>query len=124
MLQENRDLVNDNFLQTLNTIIAEGEARNQSPEMVEVLKSIYKNCLANGDGEESQGLIQRTARNRAVFINIQSQSVTADCYDVFLSPDQFEPTGCVIFVSTHPMPVQTPLPSPRPSKQSRSVHFG
>jgi len=45
MIQENRELVNDNFLQTLNTIIAEGEARNQSPEMVEVLKSIYKKAL-------------------------------------------------------------------------------
>lgn len=44
-LQENSDLVNDNLLQTLNTIIAEGEARNQSPEMVELLKSIYKNAL-------------------------------------------------------------------------------
>ena len=44
-LQENRDLVNDSLLQTLNTIIAEGEARNQSPEMVEMLKSIYKNAL-------------------------------------------------------------------------------
>jgi len=44
-LQENRDLVNDNLLQTLNSIIAEGEARNQSPEMVEMLRSIYKNAL-------------------------------------------------------------------------------
>lgn len=44
-LQENSDLVNDNLLQTLSTIIAEGEARNQSPEMVELLKSIYKNAL-------------------------------------------------------------------------------
>jgi len=45
ILQDNHELVNDNFLQTLNTIIAEGETRNQSPEMVEMLKSVYKKAL-------------------------------------------------------------------------------
>jgi hypothetical protein len=45
ILQENSDQVNDNFLQTLNTIIAEGEARNQSSEMVGLLQSVYKKAL-------------------------------------------------------------------------------
>jgi len=45
ILQENHELANDNFLQTLNTIIAEGEARNQSPEMVGILQSVYKKAL-------------------------------------------------------------------------------
>ena len=45
ILQENHELVNDNFLQTLNSIIAEGEARNQSPEMVGILQSVYKKAL-------------------------------------------------------------------------------
>lgn len=45
LLQENQERVNDNFLQTLNAIIAEGEARNQSPEMVGVLQLVYKKAL-------------------------------------------------------------------------------
>ena len=45
ILQENHELANNNFLQTLNTIIAEGEARNQSPEMVGILQSVYKKAL-------------------------------------------------------------------------------
>lgn len=45
ILQQNLELVSDDFLQTLNTIIAEGEARNQSPEMVGMLRSVYKTAL-------------------------------------------------------------------------------
>ena len=45
LLQENQERVNDNFLQTLHAIIAEGEARNQSPEMVGVLQLVYKKAL-------------------------------------------------------------------------------
>lgn len=45
ILQENADLVNDNLLQALNSIITEGETRNQSPELVGALKSIYKTAL-------------------------------------------------------------------------------
>ena len=45
MLQENSDKVTDEFLQAITSIIAEGEARKQSPELVEALKSIYKAAL-------------------------------------------------------------------------------
>lgn len=45
ILQDNQDLVNDNLLQALNSIIAEGEARKESAEFVENLRSIYKNAL-------------------------------------------------------------------------------
>jgi len=45
ILEENSDQVNDNFLQTLITIIAEGEARKQSSEMVGLLQSVYKKAL-------------------------------------------------------------------------------
>lgn len=45
ILLDNSDQVNDNFLQTLNTIIAEGEARSQSSEMVGLLQSVYKKAL-------------------------------------------------------------------------------
>lgn len=45
MLQENAGLINDEFLQAMTSIIAEGEAKKQSPELVEALKSIYKSAL-------------------------------------------------------------------------------
>lgn len=45
LLNENSALINDAFLQALNSIIAEGEARNQSPELVDALKAIYKGAL-------------------------------------------------------------------------------
>jgi hypothetical protein len=44
-LQDNVGLVNDEFLQALSSIIAEGETRKQSPELLESLKSIYKLAL-------------------------------------------------------------------------------
>ena len=45
LLQENSEMINDEFLQAVTSIIAEGEARKQSPELVEALKSIYKSAL-------------------------------------------------------------------------------
>ena len=45
ILAENKDLVNDQFLQTINAILAEGETRNQAPELLEALRSIYKIAL-------------------------------------------------------------------------------
>jgi hypothetical protein len=45
ILAENAEKVDDQFLQTVNSIIAEGEARNQSPELIEALREIYKLAL-------------------------------------------------------------------------------
>ncbi len=45
IMAENEALVNDQFLQTINAIIAEGETRNQAPELLETLRSIYKMAL-------------------------------------------------------------------------------
>ncbi len=45
LLQENAALVNDDFLQALNSIIAEGEAQKQQPQLVEALRTIYRNAL-------------------------------------------------------------------------------
>jgi len=45
ILAENAEKVDDQFLQTVNSIIAEGEARNQSPELIEALRGIYKLAL-------------------------------------------------------------------------------
>jgi hypothetical protein len=45
ILAENKDLVNDQFLQTINAILAEGETRNQAPELLEALRRIYKMAL-------------------------------------------------------------------------------
>lgn len=45
ILAENAGKVDDQFLQTVNSIIAEGEARNQSPELIEALRGIYKLAL-------------------------------------------------------------------------------
>jgi len=45
ILQENSSKMNDNFLQTLNSIISEGETQGQSPQLLDALKSIYKNAL-------------------------------------------------------------------------------
>jgi hypothetical protein len=45
LLDEQPDQVNDQFLQTVNAIISEGESRNQSPELVEKLRGIYKQAL-------------------------------------------------------------------------------
>lgn len=45
LLEENSSIVNEDFLKALNSIIAEGEARKQSPELLEVLQSVYKTVL-------------------------------------------------------------------------------
>jgi hypothetical protein len=45
ILQENPSKLNEGFLQALNSIINEGETQNQSPQLLEALKSIYKNAL-------------------------------------------------------------------------------
>jgi len=45
LLSENESLVNDEFLKAFNSIIVEGESRNQSPELLEALRSAYKSAL-------------------------------------------------------------------------------
>lgn len=45
ILAENEAMITNDFLQTINSIIAESESRNQQPEMVEALKDIYKLAL-------------------------------------------------------------------------------
>ena len=45
LLIENADKIDDQFLQTITAIIAEGESRKQSPELIETLQSIYKMAL-------------------------------------------------------------------------------
>lgn len=45
ILRENSALITDEFVQAISSIIAEGEARQQSPELTEALKSIYKSAL-------------------------------------------------------------------------------
>jgi hypothetical protein len=45
ILQDNPSKMNDGFLEALNSIINEGETQNQSPQLLEALKSIYKNAL-------------------------------------------------------------------------------
>ena len=45
ILEENSDMINDQLLTAINAIITEGEARKQSPELVENLRSIYKLAL-------------------------------------------------------------------------------
>jgi hypothetical protein len=45
VLEENSNLVNDELLQAINSIIAEGEARKQSPELIQALRLIYKITL-------------------------------------------------------------------------------
>ena len=45
ILEENGDMINDQLLTAINAIITEGEARKQSPELVENLRSIYKLAL-------------------------------------------------------------------------------
>lgn len=42
---ENEALINDQFLQTINAIISEGATRNQTPELLDALKNIYKMAL-------------------------------------------------------------------------------
>jgi hypothetical protein len=45
LLTENADKITDQFLQTITSIIAEGESRNQSPELIAALQAIYKLAL-------------------------------------------------------------------------------
>jgi hypothetical protein len=45
ILEAKSDLVNDQLLGAINAIIAEGEARKQSPELVESLRAVYKLAL-------------------------------------------------------------------------------
>jgi len=45
ILEENLDMINDQLLTAINSIIVEGEARKQSPELIENLRSIYKIAL-------------------------------------------------------------------------------
>ncbi|MCX6055767.1 MAG: CpXC domain-containing protein [Chloroflexi bacterium] len=45
ILAENAAMVTEEFLQAINSIIAEGEARKQSPELLDGLRSIYKQAL-------------------------------------------------------------------------------
>ncbi len=41
ILAENSDKITSQFLETINAIIAEGESRQQSPELIEALRAIY-----------------------------------------------------------------------------------
>lgn len=45
LLEENAAIVNDDFLKALNSIIAEGEAHKQSPELLDALQNVYKSAL-------------------------------------------------------------------------------
>lgn len=45
LLDENNELVNDQLLSTINAIISEADARKQSAELVDSLRSIYKLAL-------------------------------------------------------------------------------
>ena len=45
LMEDKMDLVNDQLLQTINSIISEGETRQQSPELIEALRGIYKLAL-------------------------------------------------------------------------------
>lgn len=45
ILEENSALVTDELLQALNSIIGEGQARQQSPELIQTLESVYKLAL-------------------------------------------------------------------------------
>ena len=45
LFDENAEKIDDQFLQTITAIIAEGESRKQSPELIEALQSIYKMAL-------------------------------------------------------------------------------
>lgn len=45
ILEEKSNLVNDQLLTAINAIIAEGEARKQSPELVDSLRAVYKLAL-------------------------------------------------------------------------------
>lgn len=45
ILEDHSTMINDSLLQAINSIITEGEARKQSPELLEALRLIYKQAL-------------------------------------------------------------------------------
>ena len=45
ILEENAAMVTDELLQAMNSIIAEGQARKQSPELIHALENVYKLAL-------------------------------------------------------------------------------
>ncbi len=45
ILENNNAMINDQLLAAMNSIISEGEARKQSPELIESLRAIYKLAL-------------------------------------------------------------------------------
>jgi hypothetical protein len=45
LLEENSSLVNDEFLKSFNAIIAEGESREQAPELLNALREAYKSAV-------------------------------------------------------------------------------
>lgn len=45
IIEENGAMITDELLQALNSIIAEGQSRKESPELIHVLESIYKEAL-------------------------------------------------------------------------------
>lgn len=45
LFEENSSLITDEFLQAVNSIIAEGQARKENPELITVLEEVYKEAL-------------------------------------------------------------------------------
>lgn len=45
IIEENGAMITDELLQALNSIITEGQSRKESPELIQVLESIYKEAL-------------------------------------------------------------------------------
>jgi hypothetical protein len=45
LMEENNDLITDELLQALNSIIAEGQSHKENPELITILESIYKQAL-------------------------------------------------------------------------------
>ena len=51
ILEENSAMVTNELLQAMNSIIAEGQARNQSPELIQALQNVYKIALRYNMGK-------------------------------------------------------------------------
>jgi hypothetical protein len=45
LMEENGSMITDELLQALNSIIAEGQARKENPELITILESVYKEAL-------------------------------------------------------------------------------
>jgi hypothetical protein len=45
LFDKNAEKIDDQFLQTITAILAEGESRQQSPELIDSLQTIYKMAL-------------------------------------------------------------------------------